>query len=194
MKTWNKFPYQSQISLVIFLLLVLISQGWLASFVSAEEDFFEALQATRFSEPEEVPDFSLPSVDGGEVKLSDFKGKIAFLNFWATWCPYCRLERPALQTIYEKYKDKGFVIVSVSIDRTSTDTVKKYVEEHDITFPNLHDQTSEVALEYGVRGVPMTIFIKSDGKAVGYVIGPRPWDSKEVQGLVEQLLSEADNT
>jgi len=78
----------------------------------------------------------------------------------------------------------------VSIDQTGVDTVKKYVEEHEITFPNLHDQTSEVASEYGVRGVPVTLFIDGKGKAAGGVIGPRAWDSEEVHGLVEQLLSE----
>ncbi len=191
MKNREIFLRSIQMCLPIFFFVLSLVQGGLyIPSASAEEDFFEALQATRFSEPKEVPDFSLPSVDGGEVKLSDFKGKIAFLNFWATWCPYCRLERPALQAIYDKYKDKGFVIISVSIDRAGIDTVKKYVEEHEITFPNLHDQTSEVALEYGVRGVPITIFINNDGKAVGGVIGPRPWDNKEAHGLIEQLLSE----
>ena len=81
----------------------------------------------------------------------------------------------------------------MSIDRAEIDTVKKYVEEFNITFPNLHDPTSKVAVKFGVRGVPMTYFIDADGKAVGGVVGPRQWNSKEVHGLVEQLLAEANN-
>jgi thiol-disulfide isomerase/thioredoxin len=185
------FRHPVRISLPLFLLCLLIGQGWLyPSIASAEEDFFEALQASRLPERVEVSNFSLPLIGGQETKLSEFKGKVVFLNFWATWCPYCRKERPALQALYDTYKDKEFVVLSISIDRTSADIVKDYVEAHHITFPNLHDQTSKVALEYGVRGVPTTYFIDRDGKAVGGVIGPREWDSKEAYGLVEQLLSE----
>lgn len=155
---------------------------------SAETDFFEALQVITLDEPIEAPDFLLPSVEGNDVKLSDFKGKVLFLNFWATWCPYCRMERPGLQALFDAYKDREFVILSVSIDQSGIDTVKKYVSEHEITFPNLHDHTSEVAGEYGVRGVPSTFFINAKGKAVGGVVGPREWGSTDVQNLVEHLL------
>lgn len=174
------------------MLLLLLSggQGWICS-ASAEEAFLEVLQV-RLVDPVEIPEFSLPSVSGGEVKLRDFQEKIVFLNFWATWCPYCRLERPALQALYDKYKDKDFVVVSVSIDRSDIKTVKKYVEEHEITFPNLHDQQSKLALEYGIRGVPSTFFINRDGKAIGGGVGPRAWDSKEAHDLVEHLLSKND--
>ena len=155
---------------------------------SVEADFFEALQVISLDEPVEAPDFSLPSVEGNDVKLSDFQGKVVFLNFWATWCPYCRMERPGLQALFNAYKDQEFVIVSVSIDQSGIDTVKQYVGEHEITFPNLHDQTSEVAGEYGVRGVPSTFFVNTEGKAVAGVIGPRDWDSEDAHSLVEHLL------
>ena len=78
------------------------------------------------------------------------------------------------------------------MDRTGADTVKKYVEELELTFPTLHDQTSKIASQYGVRGVPTTYVIDANGKAVGGAVGPRPWNSEEVYGLVEQLLKEAN--
>jgi len=81
----------------------------------------------------------------------------------------------------------------VSIDRTDIDKVKKYVEEYKLTFPNLHDPTTKSAANYGVRGVPTTFFIDADGKIIGSVVGPRAWDSEDVQKLVEQLLAEANN-
>ena len=193
MKTRKIFSCAIHISLKTFLVLLLLGQGGIYPLSAlAEEDFFEALHAGRLSERMEISDFTLPSSSGGEVKLSDFKGKIVFLNFWATWCQYCRMERPSLQAMYDKYKDKGLVVLAVSIDRAGIETVKKYVVEHNLTFPNLHDQTSKVALEYGIRGVPTTFFIDSTGKVVGGVIGPRAWDSKEAYGLVEQLLAEGN--
>ena len=193
MKIRKIFLRAIHISLKTFLFFLLLGQGELSPLcASAEEDFFEALHAGRLSERMEISDFSLPSSGGGAVNLSDFKGKVVFLNFWATWCQYCRMERPSLQAMYDNYKDKGLVVLAVSIDRAGIETVKKYVAEHDLTFPNLHDQTSKVASEYGIRGVPLTFFIDRHGKVVGGVIGPRTWDSKEAYGLVEQLLAEGN--
>ena len=90
--------------------------------------------------------------------MNDYTGNLIFLNFWATWCPYCRAERDALQTTYQKYQDQGFIVLSVSIDRGDAETVQKFIREHGITFPNLHDQMSRVASEFGVRGVPFDDF------------------------------------
>jgi peroxiredoxin len=158
----------------------------------AEEDLFDTLQIGRFDEPVEVPNFTLPLIGGEEASLKDYAGNLIFLNFWATWCPYCRTERDGLQATYEKYKDQGFVVLSVSIDRDNADTVQNFIQERGITFPNLHDQLSRVASEFGVRGVPSTIFINRDGYALGGVIGPREWDSEEMHRLVEQLLADSE--
>jgi peroxiredoxin len=191
MKTLDS--HRSYIRLMFLFFVVLIGQGWIgASVTLAEDDVFQALQASRFPERLEAPDFSLPSVSETNTKLSDFKGKVVLLNFWATWCRYCQKERPALQALYDRYKDKEFVVLSISIDRTSFDIVKKYVEANQITFPTLHDQTMQTASEYGVRGVPTTYFIDREGKAVGGVIGPREWDGQAAQGLIEYLLSHAN--
>ena len=187
-KSWLR-RIRKYVKIVLFCLF--LSQGGFSALAAAaEEDVFEALQASRLEERMDIEDFSLPSVSGGEMKLSDFKGKVVFLNFWATWCPYCRTERPGLQAMYDKYKDKKFVVLAVSIDRAEFETVKQYVEKNALTFPNLQDQTSEVTLKYGIRGVPMTLFIDSQGKVAGGAIGPRDWDSQEASGLVEQLLAE----
>jgi peroxiredoxin len=156
----------------------------------AEENYFELLQVGRFDEPLEVPDFSLPLVGGEELTLSDYKGRVVFLNFWATWCPYCVDERAGLQALYEKYREQGLEIIAVSIDQGDIEKVKKFVDERELTFLNVHDKSSKTSLEYGVRGVPATIFIDPSGNALGGVIGPRDWRSDEARGLVEQLLAE----
>ena len=193
MKARKIFQHSFQIVFISFILLLIICHTGGADFQAlAEEDFFEALQLIRFTKPIEAPDFVLPTIEGGEGKLSNYKGKVIFLNFWATWCPYCRLERESLQAIYDKYKEQGFVVLSVSIDRTSLETVKAFIDEHNITFPNFHDRASKVATKYEVLGVPSTYFIDIHGNVIGGAIGPRPWDSKEMYSIVEQLLAEAN--
>lgn len=187
MKRQKRFVVMSIVGILVSILSV---QSLFLLRASAEEDLFETLQIGRFEQPVEVPNFTLPVVGGEKANLTDYSGKLIFLNFWATWCPYCRTERGALQATYEKYKDKGFLVLSVSIDRSDAETVRKFIEEHDITFPNLHDQMSTVASEFGVRGVPSTIFIDGNGKAIGGVIGPREWNSPEMHRLIEQLLSQ----
>ena len=94
--------------------------------------------------------------------------------------------------MYDKYKEQGLVVLAVSIDRAGAETVQKFLEEHKLTFPNVHDQSSKVAAAYGVRGVPSTYFIDPTGQAMGGVIGPRVWDSEEADSLVEHLLAEVN--
>ena len=98
-----------------------------------------------------------------------------------------------MQALHDAYKDKGFLVLGLSIDRTGIDVVQDYVDEHKLTFPNVHDPTATSAIAYGVRGVPTTYFIDADGKALGMIVGPRPWDSQEVHDFVEQLLAETNN-
>lgn len=179
-------------SIVGILVNIVSVQSMFLLQASAEEDLFETLQIGRFDQPVEVPNFTLPVIGGEEANLKDYPGKLILLNFWATWCPYCRTERGALQTTYEKYQEKGFLVLSVSIDRGEPETVQKFIEDHRITFPNFHDQASKVASEFGVRGVPSTIFIDASGKAIGGVIGPRAWDSAEMHQLIEDLLAQSE--
>ena len=156
----------------------------------ADDNYFELLQVGRFAEPLEVPDFSLPLVVGGDITLSDYKGQVVFLNFWATWCPYCVEEREGLEELHKKYKDQGLVVLAVSIDQGSIEKVQKFVETKGLTFLNAHDNSSQTSMAYGVRGVPATIIIDPSGAALGGVIGPRKWGSDEAYGLVEQILAE----
>lgn len=183
------------------LVIIMLGVGWMiwgAPGVCAEAPLsaptmaqtFEAIQAMYLEEPLEVPDFTLPGVHGEDVTLSKLQGKAVFLNFWATWCPYCREERASLQALYEKYNDQGFEILAVSIDRGGIETVQNYVSQHKFSFLNVHDRTSAVATEYGVRGVPSTLFLNAQGKIVGGVIGPREWNSDAVYPIVEYLLSQ----
>ena len=95
-----------------------------------------------------------------------------------------------MQALYEKYKNDGLVILAVSLDRTDIALVRQFVASQDLTFPTLHDPSTGLGAEYGVRGVPSTYFIDHQGQVLGMVTGPRPWDGAEVDQLVQQLLQD----
>ena len=175
-----------------FLMFMLVAISMFPGKIYAGDDLYETLQILKFDEPTAAPDFKLASVDGGEKTLGDFKGKVILLNFWATWCTYCRSERAGLQATYEAYKEKGLEVVAISIDRDNIDTVKAFVEEKKLTFPNLHDPKNEIGLQYAARAIPMTYFLNRAGKAIGVVIGPRSWESEDMKTILTQLLDEKE--
>lgn len=111
-----------------------------------------------------APNFQLKTLEGETVKLSDFRGKKVFINFWATWCGPCRAEMPHMQEIYEKYGDE---VVILAVNATSTErsvnAVKEFVEEYDLTFPILLDETNEVNARYQALQLPTTYFVNSEG-------------------------------
>jgi cytochrome c biogenesis protein CcmG/thiol:disulfide interchange protein DsbE len=105
-----------------------------------------------------------------EVHLSDFRGEVVVVNFWASWCPPCRDEAPILEQTWRKYQDQGVVFLGVDIWDTEQDA-RAYMDEFDITFPNLIDERGRIAVEYGLTGVPETYFITPDGMISRRVIG-----------------------
>lgn len=112
-----------------------------------------------------APDFKLKTLDGGEVSLSQFRGQPVLINFWASWCPPCRLEMPDLVRAYEAHKAEGFVILGIDLTfQDSIPDVRAFVEEFQMTFPVLLDETGVVTTEvYRLRGLPMSIFVDRTG-------------------------------
>jgi len=120
-----------------------------------------------------APEFTLIALDGTEVSLRDFEGKVLFLNFWATWCSPCRQEIPGFLEIYDKYKDEGLEILGVSLDRQGPDVVKPFAEKMKITYP-LAMANNEIMQAYQPgQYIPATIIIDREGnihnKHVGYM-------------------------
>jgi len=110
----------------------------------------------------QAPDFELASLDGGTVKLSNFRGKGVMINFWATWCGPCRFEMPTMDKIYREQKDKGFVILAVNLQEDGA-TAKRFVDEFQLTFPTLLEIKGTVAQQYGLIGLPTSYFVGRDG-------------------------------
>ncbi len=109
-----------------------------------------------------APDFSLNNLAGSAVRLSDLKGQVVLVNFWATWCGPCRLEMPSIQQQYEALKDKGFTVLAVNLDEPAED-VGRYTSALGLTFPVLLDPGAKVNDLYRVRGYPTTFFVDRDG-------------------------------
>jgi peroxiredoxin len=154
---------------------------------AARGDAFKELDLLRPGRAAAAADFTVPGLTGGPLRLSDLKGKVVFLNFWATWCPPCKEEMPSMERLYRRYKDKGFTILAVSID-ANTAAVAPFVKWLKLTFPIGLDPKMTVANQYSVRGLPSTFLIDKRGAIAAVAIGPRDWDGKAAHAAIESLL------
>ncbi len=139
----------------------------------------------------EAPDFSVKSIDGKPIKLSDFRGKVVFLNFWATWCPPCRAEMPSIETLYTRYKRQTLQVLAVNVQEESS-VVKTFLAQNLYTFPIVLDPNGEAARLYGIRGIPTTFIIDQQGNLQGALVGGKAWDTPEVFALLDALLKNSN--
>lgn len=137
--------------------------------------------------PERAPGFALLDLDGGTVQLEALRGRPVVLNFWATWCPPCREEMPAMQRLYDRHKARGLVLVAVSLDADPA-LVPPYVKASKLTFPIALDPKAEVGNKYGVRALPSSFVVDKHGKMTALALGPRVWDNDASHALVDALL------
>ena len=136
-----------------------------------------------------APDFTLPNSEGGAVKLSDLRGKVIVLNFWATWCPPCREEMPSMQTLWESFKDEDFELLAVNVGEDE-DMVFAFRHELSKTlkFPILLDEKSQVARLYPIRGLPTTYVLDKQGRIVYQAVGGRDWNSDGIKQALRALM------
>ncbi|MFQ5803334.1 MAG: peroxiredoxin family protein [Candidatus Methylomirabilales bacterium] len=137
-----------------------------------------------------APDFTLPDLDGNETSLSTYKGRVVLLNFWATWCPPCRLEMPTMEKAYRKYRDKGFEVVAVSVDAGPKSAVRSFFEEFGLSFQVLLDPDMETLRAFRGFSLPMTVVIDRQGVIRSRELGYRDWTDTESTKLLQRLLSE----
>ncbi|MEM6763481.1 MAG: TlpA disulfide reductase family protein [Bacteroidota bacterium] len=135
----------------------------------------------------EAPEISLPTPEGGLKKLSDFRGQYVMIDFWASWCRPCRMENPKVLNVYNKFKDKGFEILGVSLDRDGT-SWKKAIEKDGLVWYHVSDLKyfqSEAALTYGVQAIPYTVLVDPEGKIVATNLR-----SQRLEQVLRELLGE----
>lgn len=132
-------------------------------------------------------DFTVEDLDGMSVTLSSHKGKVVFLNFWATWCPPCRAEMPSLEKLYNNMKGRNFVMLLISTGEKNQ-TVKNFIDKNKYSFPVFLDSDNRVSNQYGVAGIPTTMLINKEGVIVLRETGSRDWSTPDIVSLIERLL------
>jgi thiol-disulfide isomerase/thioredoxin len=137
-----------------------------------------------------APDFALDTLDGQSMKLSGLRGQPVLVNLWASWCPPCRAEMPALDAVYRKYRDAGFVVVAVNTTYQDTETdARAFVQRLGLSFPILLDRDGTTSQRYKLQGLPTSYFVGRDGVIRDIVIGG-PMNETTIASKVEALLNE----
>jgi peroxiredoxin len=152
-------------------------------------DPFERAGVSEFKEGQRGPAFSLAALDGSRASLETWKGRLAILNFWATWCQPCADEMASLEALWRAYGGRGLVVIGASVDRGAPrPLIDPYVKNLGLTFPILLDPEMKTAGAWRVNGIPTTFVIRPGGEVAGMAVGPRDWNGPEMRALVEALL------
>ena len=137
--------------------------------------------------PVDAVDFELPVLSSdGRRSLSSFEGDVVLLNFWASWCPPCIEEMPSMQALYERLGGAGFEIVAVNLQEDPA-TVQSFMDKNGYEFPVLLDRSGSIAREYGVRGIPTSYVVHSDGRLLAMLVGPHEWDGDDIVSAIETI-------
>lgn len=134
-----------------------------------------------------APDFNLKGEDGNWYKLSDMRGKVVVINFWATWCPPCRYEMPALERLWKKVKDKNIVILGINVGEDA-DTIFEFTGTYPMSFPIPMDIDGKVIEQYPIKGLPTTYVIDPQGMVTHRAVGSREWDEEWMINKLKSLL------
>ena len=171
---------------LVALLLIVLSPAALGA---VEDDRLRKLGFIVQDGFVESPGFTTDDAAGNRVDAMSFRGKVVVLNFWATWCPPCRLEMPAMERLYQEFRGKGLEIVAVNFMETP-ELVRAFAEEQKLTYPMLLDSRADIAELYGVMRLPETVLIGRQGELIAKTIGYKDWYKDDVRGLVAALLGD----
>jgi len=172
---------------LVIALVVVFGGAWIAATRAQPADALDG-RAEPSSATSAAPSFALPALDGSTVALDELRSQVVLINVWATWCPPCRAEMPALQTAYDHYRDQGFVVLAVN-QREDAARVAAFMREYRLTFPALLDRDGAVAALYGAPYLPSSFFVDRQGQIRTIYRGPLP--PRVLAATIEQLLAEA---
>ena len=189
-----------KIALVCILLLVC---GGIAAFVldvnplagARPEDrtlaqLFDDMGVELFPKSTGSVEVLLEDLNGVEIDISDFRGNIVFLNFWATWCPSCVTEMPSMERLHRKLKEKDFAMVAVSVQDSAAE-VRRFFKRNQLTYTALLDSIGKTVPGFGIRAIPTTLLLDKSGRIFGRIMGPREWDSRESVAMFKQLIDKS---
>jgi thiol-disulfide isomerase/thioredoxin len=150
------------------------------------DELFEDMGVLKVPNLKVPVEILLKDVNGNDVRLSDFRGKIVFLNFWTTWCPTCRIEMPSMEKLHQKFKDQDFAMITINLQESASQVIA-FFKEYKLTFTALLDSTGEVGTRFRINAIPTTFILDKKGQIIAKVVGPREWDSKKSIALFEHL-------
>jgi cytochrome c biogenesis protein CcmG/thiol:disulfide interchange protein DsbE len=189
MEAWPPAWLAARAGLLAFGLLV----AALAPAASADEPALTSLLKTLdfrgYTSRTAPPQFSGSTLDARQLSMTEHRGTVIVLNFWASWCLECRSEMPVLERLHREFSSRGLAIIGVNA-RENKEAVGRYAKELGLTFPLVLDPDGKINALYGVIGLPTTFVVGRDGRAIAFAIGPRQWESAPARALNEALLAE----
>ena len=175
--------------------VALVFAGALAALAPAHADeaaigaAVKSLQLVSYRPGTAPPPFDGTTPAGKHIALTDLRGQVVVINFWASWCADCRPEMPVLERLHRKFAARGLATIGVNA-REDVPTIQRFVKKLGLSFPVVVDADGRINTLYGVVGVPATFVIARDGRAVAFGVGPRDWGSTQARVLIEALLDE----
>jgi peroxiredoxin len=155
---------------------------------SEEDELFSKIGIQSMKDKRKAPDCTLEALNGEKIQLKALKGKMIFLNFWATWCGPCKEEMPSMEALHQKFKAKDFVFLTVAVDYGGAKRVREFIEKQRYQFPVVVDPAGKTLDLFEINKIPSTLVIDKKGRIIGRAIGPRNWNSPEVVSLLNQTL------
>jgi len=147
------------------------------------------LAGTAMAATAPAPDFALKSDSGENLRLSELRGEVVLINFWASWCGPCRQEMPILSELHEQYQDMGFTVLGVNVEENSADA-RKLLKDMPVSFPVLFDNDSKVSKQYDVVAMPSTVLVDRDGNVRYLHRGYNPGEEAIYVEKVRDLIRE----
>lgn len=183
---WFHAPSRGQLLLAVVLF---VAGGALHAQTGNAPDFKAMPKLQEIKDRPPAPDFTLPDPGGKKVSLKDFRGKVVFLAFWATWCEFCREELPAMERLYREFKGKGLEVVGVNIKDRREDALA-FLKKNNISYPIVMDPEGEIGLLYGAYVTPTVYLIDRNGTVLARMWGPAGWYSPAARKLIAALVDQ----
>lgn len=139
-----------------------------------------------------APDFELNDIDGNRHHLSDYRGKVVIVNFWATWCPPCRFELPSMEKLWQATQDKDVMMLAINLGEDE-DTIFTFTSDYPVSFPLLMDLDSSVTKKYPVLGIPTSFVIDPQGHIIYRAVGTREWNDRRLIDTILMLRENSEN-
>ena len=179
----------AQAGLLAFCLLVAALPGAARAEQPALASLLKTLDLRGYTSRTAPPQFSGSTLDAQQLSMTEHRGAVIVLNFWASWCLECRSEMTVLERLHREFSSRGLAIIGVNA-RENKEAVGRYAKELGLTFPLVFDADGKINALYGVLGLPTTFVVGRDGRAIAFAIGPRQWESAPARALIEALLAE----